>query len=208
MSDKTTAAKAKKSSDGDNEVVSAMGTVLSALRDLDSDARVHVVEFVIRRLGIQTGNMALLTQEENSALAPTVNVQEQPSPARFGAAADIRSLAAEKNPATVNEKVALVAYYLGHIAPPEERRNYIVSNDIALYFKQANFPLPKAQPSITLANAKNAGYLNALDRGQFKLNSVGYNLIAHKLPGAISGDAKRKSSRKPSKKKARAKRKK
>jgi len=83
---------------------------------------------------------------------------------RPGTTTDIRSFAAQKNPTTVNEKVAVVAYYLAHLAPPAERRDYISSDDIGTYFVQANFPLPTAS-SMTLTHAKNAGYLNALGSG-------------------------------------------
>jgi Transmembrane secretion effector len=41
---------------------------------------------------------------------------------------------------------------------------------------------------MTLTNAKNAGYLNALERGRFKLNPVGHNLVAHKLPSRDAED--------------------
>ena len=77
-------------------------------------------------------------------------------------------------------------------------------------FIQAGFPLPKAPPAMTLTHAKNAGYLNALpERGQFRLNSVGYNLVAHKLPGGKAGETRRpRSGRKRATKKSSAKKKK
>ena len=79
--------------------------------------------------------------------------------------------------------VALIAYYLEHVAPATEKRNHIESDDIELFFKQALFKLPSAPPSVTLTHAKNAGYLNATsNRGQYKLTPVGYNLVAHKMP--------------------------
>ena len=85
-----------------------------------------------------------------------------PVPALAGAV-DIRS-AAEKSPKTVNEKVAVVTYYLAHLAPVSERRDYLVSDDIRTYFIQAGFELPTAPATMTLTNVKNTGYLNALDR--------------------------------------------
>jgi hypothetical protein len=53
---------------------------------------------------------------------------------------------------------------------------------------------------MTLSNAKNAGYLNALGGGQYRLNAVGHNLVAHKLSGGEAGEAKR--VHKPARKKA------
>jgi hypothetical protein len=53
--------------------------------------------------------------------------------------------------------VAIIAYYLANFAPPNERRDYIVAEDIKKYFVQANYELPTAPPRMTLVNAKNAG---------------------------------------------------
>lgn len=106
-----------------------------------------------------------------------------PPPEHPGEQPDIRSFAAAKQPQTLNEKVAVVAYYLAQLASATERRNFITSDDIKPYFIQAHFELPTGPANMTLTNAKNAGYLNALERGRYKLNSVGHNLVAHKLPG-------------------------
>ena len=104
-----------------------------------------------------------------------------------GGVHDIRSLRTAKNPKSDNEMAALVAYYLKHLAPPEERKESIATADIEKYFVQANYPLPK-QPRLTLANAKNAGYFDPAERGFFKLNPVGHNLVAHGL-GKDGGDS-------------------
>ncbi|HKA75299.1 MAG TPA: hypothetical protein VKE26_26085, partial [Xanthobacteraceae bacterium] len=90
-----------------------------------------------------------------------------------------------------------------HLAPPDERRDYIVADDIRKYFLQAVFPLPSAPPHMTLVNAKNAGYLDARERGQYRLNPVGYNLITNKLPPAQSRMERRPAG--PRKKTAAAK---
>jgi hypothetical protein len=108
--------------------------------------------------------------------------------------ADIRSFATLKAPKTLNEKVAVMAFFLSQMAGPAERRDYITSEDIKPYFIQADFELPTGPANMTLTNAKNAGYLNALERGQYRLNSVGHNLVAHKLPKKEGGS---KPTRKP-----------
>ena len=187
--------------------VKAISTLISVLRPLDEDARVHVLEFVLKRLGI-----SLTAGPSAPAHRPVANDLNSPSPAPattvLSGDVDIRTFAAEKNPKTVNEKVAVIAYYLAHLAGGADRRDYIASDDIKPYFVQAGFPLPTAPPSMTLVHAKNAGYLNALDKGQYKLNAVGHNLVAHKLPSREAKDRKRKPTRKPAKKKARPKAKK
>lgn len=122
-------------------------------------------------------------------------------------ATDIRSLKDAKKPRTANEMTALVAFYLEHVAPPDERRDFITAQDIRPYFNQANFPLPTGPTRVTLTNAKNAGYLSVRDRGQYRLNPVGYNLIAYKLPVDANGERKgaKRSSKKSALKKPRRK---
>jgi hypothetical protein len=181
-------------SDESEDDVKAISAIISALKPLDQSARVHVLEFVIKRLGISlTVEQAAAAQlSDTPAFGPT---PPSPSPMIHSGVVDIRNFAAEKNPKTINEKVAVVGYYLAHLAPPSERRDYLISDDIKTYFVQADFHLPTAPANMTLQNAKNAGYLNALDRGQYKLNAVGYNLVAHKLPGGETGGAARKSTK-------------
>src|SRR5262245_24447876 len=159
----------------------AIATLLAALEPLSNDARLNVLAYVFRRLGIDS----------------PVPVARGPAPSRADVGAhgpgfdpeaagviDIRSFKEEKQPKTASEMVAVAAYYLAHLAPPDERRDYIVADDIRKYFLQAVFPLPSAPPHMTLVNAKNAGYLDARERGQYRLNPVGYNLITNKLPPA------------------------
>jgi|SRR5690348_3722059 len=156
----------------------AIATLLTALEPLGDEARANVLLYVFKRLSIglpASGNTTLATMEgaathHTSAEMEAVGV------------IDIRSFREEKQPKTASEMVAIAAYYLAHLAPPDERRDYIVADDIRKYFLQAVFPLPSAPPHMTLVNAKNAGYLDARERGQYRLNPVGYNLVTNKLP--------------------------
>jgi hypothetical protein len=160
----------------EDEVVKAISTVMDALSPLDPEAREHVLEFVVKRLGMAT------LKPPAAPAAPVIPGHTPPPPVPAAVGADIRSFAAIKAPKTLNEKVAVMAFFLSQLAGPDERRDYITSEDIKPYFIQADFELPTGPANMTLTNAKNAGYLNALERGQYKLNSVGHNLVAHKLP--------------------------
>ena len=101
---------------------------------------------------------------------------------------DIRTLKEQKQPRSANEMAALVAYYVSELLPADERREAIATADIEKYFKQANFPLP-GRVAMTLANAASAGYFDSVEpRGQWRLNPVGYNLVAHAMPSGL-GDA-------------------
>lgn len=189
--------------DDDEDDVKAISTLTAALKPLDAESRVRVLDFVLKKLGISLSTQPAPTTHLPHA-APASNVLQPPTPIHHTPESnvhDIRSFAAQKRPKTVNERVAVISYYLAHLAPEGERRDYVTADDIKTYFIQADFELPTAQPNVTLSNAKNAGYLNALERGQFKLNAVGHNLVAHKLPSGETGEAKRRAGvRKPRKK--------
>jgi hypothetical protein len=102
-----------------------------------------------------------------------------------GKKVDIRSLKEEKNPDTAKQMACVVAYYLQELAPEGERKNTISAQDIEKYFKQANFKLPKLVAQV-LVDAKRSGYFETAARGEYKLNAVGYNLVAHGLPAKKS----------------------
>lgn len=190
----------------DDDVVKAISTLMSALKPLDPESRAHVVEFVTRRLSIAAALAPNDPGKQGSAVhGGEERVQQADTAAPSAVLNDIRSFAASKKPKTVNEKVAVIAFYLAHLAPQAERRDHIISDDIKTYFIQADFELPTAPAAMTLSHAKNAGYLNALDRGQYKLNAVGHNLVAHKLPATESGGSRRRA---PARKAAKAKAKK
>jgi hypothetical protein len=176
--------------------VKAISALIAALKPLTAESRLHVLDFVVKKFAIPLQ----ITQDPilpAGSIAPaTANVQvlapaPAPAPPRV---VDIRSFANEKQPKTVNEKVALIAYYLAQLAQEGERRDYLISDDIKKYFVQAGFELPSAPAGVTLIHAKNAGYLNASERGQYTLNAVGHNLVAHKLPYSQGSVSKRRPS--------------
>jgi hypothetical protein len=187
--------------------VAAIPKLLATLEPLKAEQRIRVLTFVFQKLGIQMPRPENRSQD----LSPVSDLSEalgtkssqsteldRPTGLRENIT-DIRSLKNAKNPRTASEMVALVAYYLEHLAPEGERREFITADDVRPYFKQAQYELPSAAPGMTLTHAKNAGYLNALARGQYRLNPVGYNLVAHRLP-ADEARSKRTKTTSPKKK--------
>jgi hypothetical protein len=157
----------------------AIQEVIAALEPLDEASRTRVIGYAFDRLGIATsgGNAgsrgtALASQREREQRTPV-------EPRKT--LTDIRALTAEKQPQSANEMAALVGYYLAEMAPDSARKSEVTTNDIKEYFKQGNYPLPSA-PEQTLRNAAAAGYFEKLGGGQFRLNPVGHNLVAHSLP--------------------------
>jgi hypothetical protein len=177
--------------EGDGEL-KAMHAIVAALKPLTEEERRRVLEYVLGRFGalpIQSAIPSLGVAASASGGAGTAS-------AVAGAVHDIQSLKEAKSPKSANEMAALVAFYVSELAPAGERRSAITKADIERYFKSAEFRLP-ADASFTLVNAKNAGYLDNAGGGQYKLNPVGYNLVAHRM-----GTREKKEPRRPRTKKA------
>ncbi len=175
----------------------AINQIMEALDSLEIEEKKRVLDYVFTRLGLKS-----IKNEQDSSqfnLVPSETVQQKNLHADFAqstAVKDIRSLREEKQPQTAIQMVALVAYYLSEMAPLGERKDTINSEDITKYFKQAGFALPKGEPIYTLRNARNSGYFDPTsEAGTYKLNPVGYNLIAHNLPGNVTGAIKIKKNR-------------
>lgn len=169
--------KEKKSSLGE-----ALDAVIEALQNLDDQARVITVRAACEHLGIiapYSGdtNRARSQPRNTPDQTPTVDIHQPPQPQ----VTDIRTLKETKNPSSAIEMACLVAYYLDNHAPTGERSAEIQTKDIERYFKQADYPLPKV-PNQVLIDAKAGGYFDSAGRGRYKLNPVGYNLVAHSLP--------------------------
>lgn len=116
--------------------------------------------------------------------------------------ADIRSFFEEKKPSSDIEAAAAAAYYYRYLAPEDQRADTVDSARLQEAFRLARRPLP-ARTIYTLTNARNAGYLDSLEGGQFRLNPVGYNLVEHAL-GQQQATGESKKKRRKSKKRRRA----
>lgn len=170
--------------------------IFEALDSLEIEEKKRVLDYVFNRLGLKSiisesvSKFNITPVDGNSQFQNKPEDVYQPSTVK-----DIRSLKEEKQPKTAIQMVALVAYYLSETAPLAERKETINSEDITKYFKQAGFELPKGEPIYTLRNARNAGYFDPTsETGVYKLNPVGYNLVAHNLTGGIVVPIKKRKS--------------
>ncbi len=177
----------KSRSAADRELV-AIGAILRAIDGLDGESIRRVLDYVFSRLSIAVpSHIKAIT----SSSAPSVDMS------RRTVRPSIRDLKDEKQPESSNQMAALVAYYLSEVVGEDERKDGVNTADLEKYFKQAGFKLPKSLPQ-TLSNAAAAGYFDPVGSGLYKLNAVGYNLVAHGLPRSqIKGHRK---AGKPSKK--------
>ncbi len=171
--------------------LAAIKAVADALQPLDEAAQRHVIAYVSDALGI-TGTAPAIhnPMPGHDPVAETVVVEGGAEAATDVGIrpTDIRSLKEQKQPRSANEMAALVAYYVSELLPSDERRTVVTSNDIEKYFKQASYRLP-SRVAQTLPDAARAGYFDVVGRGQYKLNPVGYNLVAHAMP-STAGEGK------------------
>ncbi|MFA6056371.1 MAG: hypothetical protein WC769_13465 [Thermodesulfovibrionales bacterium] len=186
--------------EGIDKEIDAIKTVLAALEPLSREARLSVLDYAIRRLGIQYAGTASSQPPQSplpaatlpqgkAAATVTTGTQEKTAPP-----VHIEKLKDEKKPRSANEMSAIVAYFLAHVAPEGQRKTTVTTHDMETYFRIARFPLPK-QIRVTLQNAKNAGYFDAVGDGEYKLNAIGYNLVAHNMPRGGSGEKRSRPSK-------------
>jgi hypothetical protein len=156
----------------------AIDTIIEALELLDPTTRQTAITAACSHLNIEFSEKeekVAITGENpmgQTTNTPIVNSHKQ---------IDIRALKEEKAPKSAAQMACVVAFYLQELAPINERKKTINAGDLDKYFKQAKFPLPKAIPQL-LKDARIAGYFDsAPGKGEYSLNAVGYNLVAHKL---------------------------
>ncbi len=173
----------------------AIDAMIQALSGLDGVSQGTAIRSVCEHLKIRL--------PESVETKPPVHggVGSTPSRSPGVGVADVRALREEKHPSSANEMAAIVAYYLSELALETERKSEVGLEEMIKYFKQANFPLPK-QPRMLLANARNAGYFDPAGNGKYRLNPVGYNLVAHNLPRGQAGDSSGAGSRRPKKRRS------
>jgi len=187
------AAAAAASGEGEGEF-KAMHTIVTALKPLTEEERRRVLEYVLGRFGALPIESAIPSRGP-AAVGTSSGGGTPPPVAISGAIHDIRSLKEAKSPKSAIEMATLVAFYVSEAAPASERKNVITKADIERYFKNAGFKLP-ADASFTLVNAKNAGYLDNAGSGQYKLNPVGYNLVAHRMGARENKEPRRHRTKK------------
>lgn len=153
--------------------VEAIKTILNALQPLDPEARDTVLDYVFKRLEISPPT----TSPETPPITPPVPPSEIEPKRKI----HIEQFKKEKQPGSAIEMAVLIAYYLSNLASKRERKEAITKKDLETYFKIAKYRLPK-ELAFTLNNAKKAGYLDSAGKGKYKLNPIGYNLVAHSMP--------------------------
>ncbi len=188
-----------------DQEVQAIKEVLKALTPLSDKARASVLDYVVKRLDLPSAQIVQGAGSGSGGPAAAPSTASESGP---GAAAPIhiKTFKEQKKPRSANEMAAVVAYYLANLLPPGQRKGTINQRDVETHFKIAEFPLPQ-QVRVTLPNAKAAGYFDSAGDGEYRLNAVGHNLVAHAMPRGKASDSGRAGRRpRPPKRKAAKKR--
>jgi hypothetical protein len=160
--------------------------LIGTLGELEESARVTAIKAVCEHLKI--GPPEILEPKPGISAGGTTRSDV----VQRSQITDVKTLRENKKPTSANEMAAVVAYYLLELAPPSEKKSDVGVDDMVKYFNQGRYPLPR-QPRVLLQNAKNAGYFESIGKGKYRLNPVGYNLVAYNLPKQIPGSTRQKS---------------
>lgn len=163
----------------------AIDQIVDALNQLEPDGRQTAIQAACSHLGVTLSEVptrvSVQTALEQTALAAQPQPLGATSTVPGSALRDIRSLKEEKQPSSTAQMACIVAYYLQELAPTRERKDTVKTADIGTYFKQAGYRLPRKLDQV-LVDAKGAGYFESVSRGEYRLNTVGYNLVVHNMP--------------------------
>jgi hypothetical protein len=178
--------------------------IVDELKDLPKERQERVLRWVAESVGVTLAPSGSSGSSERGSgqHTPPVHPSSPPPPVGTGGR-DIRTFVAEKVPSSDNQFAAVVAYYYRFEAPPAQRKNTIGGADLQEAARLAGRKR-LSNPRQTLKNAKNMGYLDNKDRGEFSINTVGENLVAMTLP--VGGEAAaQRGTRRSSGKRAKSK---
>ncbi len=159
----------------EGKAIQEISKILSAV-DIESQRK--IIEYIFNSLG--TTNLPKTSAKD--LISPKIESQNTQPPT------DIRSFAEDKQPKSAIEKVALVVFYLSKYG--NESDTEINSKQIQTYFKQAGFSI-RSNINVVLYQTKNAGYIDTVSKGKYKITPVGCTLIESKLPRVRSHSASR-----------------
>jgi hypothetical protein len=158
----------------------ALKQISQALEGFPPGDQARMLRWISEKLGItaapQSSAPPATPGVSPTAVPATHNVPPQAPSGRV----DIKSYVAAKQPKNDTQFAAVVAYYYRFEAP--QPKDAISQEDLLAACRLVGRDRPPA-PRQTLRNAKNAGLLDAADRGTYSINSVGENLVAVTLPG-------------------------
>lgn len=179
----------------------AVRDIAELLNGFANDDRERIIRWVREKLGMVVAPTHGTTPVTNPVVSP--GTPAPTTPASPGPGTDMRTFVAQKSPKNDKQMAAVVAYYYRFIAPPEQRTESIGAEELINACRIADRGRPKS-PAQTLVNAFHEGFLDRAERGAYRLNTVGENLVAMVLPdGDSNGEGRRANAKRGAAKKAR-----
>jgi hypothetical protein len=160
----------------------AVRTVVDAVEGFDPKDQQRIFRWAAEKVGLplQFGNApSKSARETNKREVP----RSVPESTNGDEPRDLKSFVEAKNPASDVQFAAAVAFFYEFRSP--EKKVGITKEDLKEAFRLARRQIP-SHPHLTLINAFNAGLLDRAERGTFRINAVGENLVAYTLPGSSS----------------------
>jgi len=182
----------------------AAKAVAEQLKDMEKERQQRILRWVAESLNLDLGIAPATEPRTAEITASTTSPHDGAQlPQRPSRAADIKSFVDTKRPKSDVQFATVVAYYYRFEAAAENRKDSIDAEVLQEAARLAGRRRPP-RPLATLNNAKKLGYLDSSERGQFRVNSVGENLVAMTLPGT-EPERTRKKARPTKSRKARRK---
>ena len=151
----------------------AVRKIVEILSELEKEDQSRVVRWSLEKLNL---DQALISKKPVEAAGGGARDTDEGKRQM-----DIKTFILSKNPSSDNQFAATVAYYYAFEAPADEKKNSVNGTDLIEACRKGGRPR-LGDPAKTLANATSMGYLDKVDRGFYKLNTVGENLVAMTLP--------------------------
>jgi hypothetical protein len=173
----------------------AVRSILQTLEHFDKEIRERILRWVMEKLGIKGNEVGLQDMSHKSdtiqAIMPVQKIHGKQH-------VDIKTFVAQKNPSSDTHFATTVAYFYRFVVIETESKDSISTEDLLEACRQADRSRIK-YPHQTLHNAFKEGLLDKSgEKGRYKINTVGENLVAMTLPNSST---QKTNSKNPKRKK-------
>lgn len=159
----------------------AVRIVTEALEGFGPPEQERIIRWSREKLGLTATNEEVASARVTLPSTQSPGAEAQPQGNRRSQ--DIQTFVRAKNPRTDSQFAAAVAYYFRFEAPESERKEAITKDILQEACRKVGRER-FGNPLATLFNTFKGGLLDkGPDKGTFKINSVGENLVAMALPG-------------------------
>ncbi|MGH8327649.1 MAG: hypothetical protein ACRET2_12885, partial [Steroidobacteraceae bacterium] len=156
--------------------------VADQLQGLQKEQQQKILRWVMEHLGLELRVASSADQRmgETSTAAGDAAISQGAASQRT---MDIKTFVDSRSPKNDVQLATVIAYYHRFEASKQDRKEYIDANLLRESMRHIGQQRTSAWAPQTLNNAKTLGYLDSPERGQFRINSVGENLVVMTLPG-------------------------